>query len=333
MRVGAFALLDCLGFKGIWRRRSTKPEELLEFLFATKRSANSDLRIAQTISGVHGDKVELKFAFISDTVAVSALYKEGYKPPPSDEGFLVSVVAASCGEVQKRFLQAPTPLALRGCITYGEHVVIDAFFAGPAVDDAASLGEIAQGAFMWLTPDAANVLRRFHRAFPELMRNTVGLNLEQRAARADEIIRRMIVVFPGPQADLLNQGWSRIPLDLKQSALESMTQAYLAILGNHGILHDYSMPIKAGAPLRCDLVSPLLLQHPNKFSTIMEIYLRTFDTSSVDVLLKRQNTETLLNFASQSGIDASKKAQADGMAAVIQWMQEWSKRAKGGKST
>ena len=46
------------------------------------------------------------------------------------------------------------PLAFRGAVSFGQFVFEDDFVCGPAVDDAASAFEVAEGAITWLTPAA-----------------------------------------------------------------------------------------------------------------------------------------------------------------------------------
>jgi hypothetical protein len=58
--------------------------------------------------------------------------------------------------VMRRCAAAPVPLVFRGVITVGDCFLDEAERAliGPAVDEAAELMNQAEGAFVWLSPDA-----------------------------------------------------------------------------------------------------------------------------------------------------------------------------------
>jgi hypothetical protein len=55
-------------------------------------------------------------------------------------------------------------LAYRGCVTCGDFEMDGPFLLGPAIDEAASHHETAEGAFVWLTPRARAVFETIEKA-------------------------------------------------------------------------------------------------------------------------------------------------------------------------
>ncbi len=150
MEEGAFALVDCLGFKGIWKR--SDPNRLLEKLYALEDSANGE---AIALGAILQAPVKVHARMLSDTLAISLRQPS---PTPPDEEFgnrlVVHVVLAMISVIGRFALNEP-PLLLRGCITYGPHLCDGSFLVGPAVDCAAEHMNLPQGAFVWLHPSAA----------------------------------------------------------------------------------------------------------------------------------------------------------------------------------
>jgi hypothetical protein len=157
MKEGGFALIDCLGFKGIWRR--TDVSTLLDKLAAIQEEVKG--RVAGFKSqptDLHTGKIDMQVSLISDTVAVSVQYKkESLQIDDLNKAFLVWETCLAAVQVQSLFLLDEPPLVMRGCVTYGDHVVRKNFLVGPAVDEAAQHYELAQGAFIWLSPSAATI--------------------------------------------------------------------------------------------------------------------------------------------------------------------------------
>ncbi len=165
MQEGAFALIDCLGFKGIWR--TTKPEIVVSKLKKIDETVRSQLESAdygpfrfQDTSEVKpslkwfSDRIDPKnvkpdIRLLSDTVAISLQYT-GDKKGTDKNLVSVMLVKAMCGVVPRLldlFLEDEPPLILRGRITYGEHICDRNFIIGPAVDQAAEYMNIPEGGF------------------------------------------------------------------------------------------------------------------------------------------------------------------------------------------
>ena len=69
MNEGAFALLDCLGFKGVWNRGVT-PEVIVKFMEDTK-AHSEQLQVRRLVTAMYGTKVSVSIAFVSDSIAIS----------------------------------------------------------------------------------------------------------------------------------------------------------------------------------------------------------------------------------------------------------------------
>lgn len=162
MQEGAFALVDCLGFKGIWKRAD--PELLIQKLLKIEEIVNEHLTSnALAFRHLSFGPIRVHVRLLSDTVAISLQYEKqvGKEPESWQTNILVPLICDSIIRVLHLFLEGEPPLVLRGCVTYGEHLSNGNFIVGPAVDDAAEHMNIPEGAFVWLHPTAASKFRRF----------------------------------------------------------------------------------------------------------------------------------------------------------------------------
>jgi hypothetical protein len=146
MQKGAVALIDALGFRGIWSRH--RPEAVLSEMKSVKDWFES--RISEQF------KTQPDFncgvAFLSDTIAISMAYSGG--PEEHREALCALYLGDVISWVLYRVLKSEIPFAYRGAITIGEYEVSPHFLIGQAIDEAASAHELAQGAIIWLTPAA-----------------------------------------------------------------------------------------------------------------------------------------------------------------------------------
>jgi hypothetical protein len=144
-----------LGFKGSWRR--SEGNELIEKLKSVRQTIEQNRALAaQVIEHLVGRKFIVDAACISDSVAISVRYEQSTGDNDlAAKGALVWLVAAACALISELFARGRPSFALRGCITYGQHDCDNTFVIGPAVDEAAELSTVPQGAFIWLTPAAA----------------------------------------------------------------------------------------------------------------------------------------------------------------------------------
>lgn len=175
---GAIAIVDALGFKGIWAPAEHPNLEALQTLRAVKKAIEArakgwQARLKKPDAkpwGLRRIKFDFYSVFMSDTVAVavvvsgSAGHRMAEKTLRTGETiehlreslartFLVDCISHGLGAAAL----APRPLAFRGTISVGPLLLRGPFLIGPAVDEAASLMDIADGPFVWFAPSAARL--------------------------------------------------------------------------------------------------------------------------------------------------------------------------------
>ena len=319
MDEGAFALLDCLGFKGIWSRPAShaSPEQIIGFLEQTEAHAPM-LPAVQTHS--KANQVDFFFAFVSDTVAIGARLKDGKPQTDHQRGFLVSAVGQACRDIALRFVECAPPLLMRGTIAYGEYLLRKSFFVGPAVDEAASFFETAQGAFIWGTPEASRVHRAYMLEYiPQFARQVVESPVDHQVTLFD----RMLGTFEISSVTLSKQQVERVKawwdvLDLKQRRLvaPAVFKASIGIYRRDAVLMDYPMQLNTGGALRADVLNPIFGVDVERHRDLIGKMLSSFEGKSLDILMKRQRTEELLANCTQITTKAVTDALAQLRAAL-----------------
>jgi len=140
MKEGAVALIDALGFRGIWRR--SPPDQVLNKLSGMKGRVEADLAHI-------GSQPEMQFeaAFLSDTIAIALALPDTV---PAKDRAALSVIYVT--DIVARILyyaaNGPVPLAYRGAVAYGEYEVGPHFLLGEAIDEVAGAHESADGALV-----------------------------------------------------------------------------------------------------------------------------------------------------------------------------------------
>ena len=210
MKTGAVALIDALGFRGIWGRH--KPDEVLTALRNTKDWFEA--RIKEQFSSQPWMQCEV--AFLSDTIAVSMALAES---TDNREAMSVLYLADVISWVLDRVLRSDVVLAYRGAIAVGSYEVSPHFLIGQTIDEAASAHELAQGAFIWLTPGARDYVARWLKPQPHnthLVNFDVPLKggnsfntytvspLEQARGESDAgvLARNLLATFPNSNVDI-----------------------------------------------------------------------------------------------------------------------------------
>jgi hypothetical protein len=158
MNTGAVALIDAMGFRGIWGRH--KPEEVLGALNDMK--SWFEARIREQFQSQ--PSMQCQVAFLSDTIAISMALAESTE---NTAALSVIYLGDVISWVLDRVLRSAIPLAYRGAITVGSYQVEPHFLIGQAIDEAASAHELAQGAFIWLTPSARHHVARWLEEQPQ----------------------------------------------------------------------------------------------------------------------------------------------------------------------
>ncbi|MGH8280086.1 MAG: hypothetical protein ACRETQ_11075 [Gammaproteobacteria bacterium] len=139
------AIIDAMGFRGIWERYD--PNHVLNALKNMK--GWFEQRIQHQFSTQPCMKCAV--AFLSDTIAVSMSLEGSIE---NREAMSVIYLGDVISWVLDRALRSNFPLAYRGTIAVGNYEISSNFLIGGAIDEAASLHELAQGAFIWLAPQA-----------------------------------------------------------------------------------------------------------------------------------------------------------------------------------
>jgi hypothetical protein len=169
MRHGAVAIVDVLGFKGIWRRfpEETVIRSMQALLEETQQKAREQAQAAPRWDNMIDF---ISPVFLSDTVVF------GLAPRPPDEvnreieasgemldpfdserlgSWTVWHMGNLIADLMRRALVGEVPFAFRGAIAFGRFGMTERFVIGEAVDEAADYHERADGAFVGLAPSAA----------------------------------------------------------------------------------------------------------------------------------------------------------------------------------
>ena len=255
LQFGAVAILDALGFKGVWD--GGKAESVLLGL----RELTAALESFERGPDEFDPFTETRIRHFSDTLIIGVVvYSERLreKNPNLDEvGFAsaqrsvaamcVAMVCRICAKAIQLANRAQLPFAYRGAIAAGKFAIDSTHVIGPAIDNAAESEKLPDAAVVWLTPSATDLIDE----------------LPQKAA--DD----------APYAE---------------AARHFVTDASRVI--------DYPLPIKGGRELRTVLVNPYwgLAANPRRIVELRTELLRTFDRPTIDVLIKKQNTEAFLDF-------------------------------------
>jgi class 3 adenylate cyclase len=154
---GAVAMIDALGFKGIWERED--PGAVLHTLDGFRYVLRD--QIAAHVNAIPSRRPEepnIRVRCISDTVLVVATAPDSRDVRQHAAAYL-ETVACLVAAVLMLSRSEPVPLLFRGAIAVGTVYRGQEDVLGPAIDEAAENMEIADGAFIWLAPSALTVFR------------------------------------------------------------------------------------------------------------------------------------------------------------------------------
>jgi hypothetical protein len=176
------ALVDALGFSGIERRMD--PQQAAVAMRVARASMAQMTDWLNGDGGYHhfhtiGGKPTLKRSWFSDTMClvvqppaelvreVVQLGRDGDIPAkprferhldPYRQAALVDVAVVCIGYFLRAAADSALPFAFRGVVTVGDAIIDDEnIYMGSAICEAAKLYEKAQGAFVWLTPEACKL--------------------------------------------------------------------------------------------------------------------------------------------------------------------------------
>lgn len=168
MNRGAVAVIDALGWKGIW---SKHPADLLIGQMKgfrdslTKRAEQGGEIVGRFGKGRLTHELIVQTRFLSDTI-VLAVGLPDYSPVKYDDGreILDGTFAWFAGLSTSVALAAAAhgapPLNYRAAISVGEFVIDETFLLGPAIDEAAGLHEEPDAAIVMYAPSAIGPVKR-----------------------------------------------------------------------------------------------------------------------------------------------------------------------------
>lgn len=296
MNEGAIILMDCLGYKGIWQRAN--PDAVLQQFGAIRDRA---LRVRD--EGIfHAHRMlgfQLQITFLSDTVAIGVSAPGVPQLSSRDKGRIIQHAFLAAQKISSDFLNMTPPLAVRGAASFGQFELSDQFLIGPAVDEAAELHEMADGAFLWIPPQYIAFITEMREATTQQLRQNEGI---------ENIVDLVVAVwqsFGGPiDAQTLRARLTALP----PARLSEINQLFRDMLGdpdNDCNLVPYTVPLKGRSGLECLVAGPNL---PNtRYSVLRAKYELAMTGTSLDVLIKRQNTLRFLDYAHAKHVRSQEK--------------------------
>jgi hypothetical protein len=197
--------------------------------------------------------------------------------------------------------KAPKPLLFRGCVTYGSHLVRDSFFLGPAVDEAAEAFENAQGAFAWLTPDASDFYEEYLAEVPNLLRTQLSHPQSQLPSLAERLMKGLAVYaqLNREEVEPIVAWWNQLSKEARSTVAPIVVKHGYDLWRNDDLIRNYPMELKTGGLLNVGVLNPLYRVSPASHADVQNRMLASFNRKSLDVLLKKQNTNRFLNEASR----------------------------------
>jgi hypothetical protein len=152
--VRVVALVDALGFRGIWKRH--KSATIYRDVFGTLSKVRRAAEAGNRQKSFSTKEVELTIAGFSDTII---LIGEPIDPTKANAVHVtLTHIAEVVAELMHAAARAELPLAYRGSIAVGEVAISDGMYVGEAIDEAAEWYEIADAAVVVLTPSARRVI-------------------------------------------------------------------------------------------------------------------------------------------------------------------------------
>ncbi|MGH7789173.1 MAG: hypothetical protein ACRERC_20050 [Candidatus Binatia bacterium] len=192
MRRGAIAVIDALGFAGIWRGKTPEEEAAIFNRLVRVRSS------VETFAEAYKQKLNLDprsvlFRSFSDTVFLGVLEdpKVGMSGAALGCWCVLTLSSLVSVFVKLAALFDGPPLIYRGALAFGEYENHEDFWMGPAVDEAARAERLAEAAVVWLCPSA----------LAETQIHTEGMSREETARdlqrRGEPLIRDYDVPLKG----------------------------------------------------------------------------------------------------------------------------------------
>lgn len=167
MDFGCIAVIDALGFKGIWQRHAV--EQVLDSMRTVREAvgvtAVASTKMFQRFVG-HGGITQSALTtarFLSDTIVIAIHAPRGAFDGPHSlvrDLFPIlmarqTIFAASFCVAAAAHPEQGVPLNYRGAIAWGDFLIEENVLIGPAVDEAAALHARSDGPFIEIAASAA----------------------------------------------------------------------------------------------------------------------------------------------------------------------------------
>lgn len=160
-RDGYVAMIDVLGWKGIWNRHK-HAGEILSAARAIKQSA---ARMDVIPSRKFGDRDPYMFAtsvFLSDTLVVGVSPTGSPFPFGDNEtdrearlvGAMCNWICQSVAWAMNTGAEQKPALLFRGAVAKGRFIIDENLILGPAIDEASALMSLATAAIVWFAPNS-----------------------------------------------------------------------------------------------------------------------------------------------------------------------------------
>jgi len=270
MRDGAFVLVDCLGFRGSWKHA---PEQLIQKLHDIRHAIDEGLGEDSELT-MDPQQIDVELRLLSDTVAISLQPKKQF-PNVETVGWAVERAVMVVPDIIRLFLLGQPALTLRGCVSCGKHLCAGNFLVGPAVDAAAENMNLAQGAFVWLLPSAAEKYRAWRREQIQLYES---LN----ETRAAEALQKM------PHLERQRRGTETAASLIRRLGLRAYSTPHTVL---------YPMPLKSGGSLKVEVINPFYKGYEPSGEDYFHLFSQAMERNTMSVWQKRQNTLDFLDVA------------------------------------
>jgi hypothetical protein len=160
MMQGYVAMLDVLGFKGIWARQGVSPDLLLDRMQSLEKALKGEARWRNE-NEVQVRPYRTSVALLSDTVVIGAGFegvKDLHDVKESQRRNAFLTIGSIARRAVREWAMGDPPMAVRGCVAAGSYMIKKSFLVGKAVDEAAEYHEMCEGALVWASPTVVEAL-------------------------------------------------------------------------------------------------------------------------------------------------------------------------------
>lgn len=156
MKKGAMALIDVLGFKGIWQKRD--PKDIVDLMHGIREDIEKEFKKIVSSNDLPPGN-EFNVIVLSDTIVITAV--------TGNENAVI-ILAESVERVLVKLLRKD--VLFRGALGYGEFMTKENIFVGPLVDEIASWYEQLDFVGVMVIPPTGYLIR----LYPKIPENPLG---------------------------------------------------------------------------------------------------------------------------------------------------------------